>query len=151
MKRTGYAAITAISVLALVTVVSAGGCSSDKNGGASSSSGESSLQQASTDPALYGTWKNEDISERMFFTFTFDGDNTGHKISRANKDYEKYYEGTPDISEDDFTYELKDGGLYLHFKDGGYQNFDYIVSGDVLQLSDRYKNDYKDYQKVTEP
>ena len=150
MKAIGTAKTALLSVLVVAAVFSFGACSQDK-GTSASGDNTASSQQASTDPALYGTWKNEDITERMFFTFSFDGDNTGHKISRANKDYEKYYSGTPDISEDDFTYELKDGGLYLHFADGGYQNFDYIVSADTLQLSERYKNQYKIYEKVSQP
>ena len=150
MKKTAFAKTALLSALAIITAFSAVACGQDNKGG-SSSADNGSAAQVSTAPALYGTRKNEDITERMFFTFSFDGDNTGHKISRANKDYEKYYSGTADITENDFAYELKDGGLYLRYPDGGYQNFDYIVSGDTLKLSERYKNEYKTYERVSQP
>ena len=107
-----------------------------------------SAAAVSADPAIVGTWQNQDAGERMFFTYTFNADLTGRKISVPNTEHSAYYEGFTS-GDDTFTYEFtKENTIRLHFPDSGYQNFDYIASADTLQLSEPYKNQYKTYQRV---
>lgn len=146
MNRSFKHTILAVAFV-LLTAASFSACSQQNN--ASSSDNSSSAAAVSADPAIVGTWKNEDASERMFFTFTFNADLTGRKLSTPNTEHSAYYEGFTS-GDDTFTYEFtKENTIYLHFPSGGYQKFDYIASADTLQLSEPYKNDYKTYQKVT--
>lgn len=144
-KRILFAAV--IGVISCCTFMTA--CSNNSSTApAVSGSNTSSAASVSADPAIVGTWKNEDVSERMFFTFTFNADLTGRKLSTPNTEHSAYYEGFTS-GDDTFTYEFtKEHTIYLHFPGGGYQKFDYIASADSLQLSEPYKNDYKTYQKV---
>ena len=137
-----------LSALALLTVFSFSACSQNNTSSTSSANSTASVKQISSDPALIGSWKNEDPKERFFFTYTFNADNTGHKLSVPNYEHSAYWEGFTK-SDDKFTYKFVDGSLRLDYSDGGYNNFDYTVSGDTLKLSERYKNEYKSYQKTT--
>ncbi len=139
------------AVLGVVALTFSTACSNktDTTSNVSDSS-FSSAASVSADPAIVGTWKNEDPGERMFFTFTFNADLTGRKRSVPNTEHSAYYEGFT-ADEETFTYEFtKENTIYLRFPDGGYQKFDYIASDDSLQLSEAYKNEYKTYQKVAD-
>ena len=146
VKRTAFAVF-----LGLVACLSYSTACSPKSNNAPDTSGtSSSAASVSADPAIVGTWENQDASERMFFTFTFNADLTGRKLSTPNTEHSAYYEGFT-ADEETFTYEFtKENTIYLRFPDGGYQKFDYIASDDSLQLSEAYKNEYKTYQKVAD-
>ncbi len=138
--------ITAAVLLSALVIFSfaAGGCSSKKTEASISGSG-----QTETDPSLFGTWINDDVTERLFLTYTFNSDNTGIRAAKVNPDYADHFINIREVEEEsDFTYEFVKGGINLRFPGGGYLNFDYIVSGDTLKLSERYKNEYKTYRRA---
>jgi ABC-type oligopeptide transport system substrate-binding subunit len=137
-----------LSALALLTAFSFSACSQNSTTSSSSKSSIASVEEKSSDPAIIGTWKNEDPSERYFFTYTFNADNTGTKASVPNYQHSAYWEGFTS-SKDQFTYKFRGNSIHIDYKDGGYNDFDYIASGDTLKLSERYKNQYKNYQRTT--